>query len=87
MASKKDNGPLSQQQIARLAAAISRDNMESIAEGYMDITPETVKNIGSDTSNSEAFSREIIRTWANKNPENQIEVIEFNYSNFIFLFL
>ena len=35
-------GRLTNRQITRLGAAISVDNMESIAEGYMDIDPETV---------------------------------------------
>ena len=65
---------LTQEQIVRLAAAISADAMKSIAEGYMDIEPETVKNIERDTRNSEAFNREIIRYWRNKNPENHVEV-------------
>ena len=41
----EDGGQLTKRQITRLGAAISIDNMESIAEGYMDIYPETVKNI------------------------------------------
>ena len=54
-------------QIVRLAAAISADNMAAIAEGYMDISDETIKNIRRDTSNSEAFNREILKYWINKN--------------------
>ena len=69
-----DSGLLTKRQIVRLAASISSDNMESIAEGYMDISPETVKNIRRDASNSEAFNRDIIRFWANKNPDGQVEV-------------
>ena len=72
--SLEDNGRLTNRQIARLAASISSDNMESIAEGYMDIDTETVKNIRRDASNSEAFNRDIIRFWANKNPDGQVEV-------------
>ena len=58
---------MTNRQIVRLAAAISSDNMESIAEGYMDISPETVKNLRRDASNSEAFNRDVIRDWVNKN--------------------
>ena len=65
---------LTRRQIVRLGAAISADAMESIAEGYMDISPETVKNIRRDASNSEAFIRDIIRYWAYRNQENQVEV-------------
>ena len=65
---------LTRRQIVRLGRAISADNMESIVEGYMDISNETVKNIKRDASNSEAFTRDIIRHWAYRNPENQVEV-------------
>ena len=65
---------LTNRQIVRLAAAISIDNMESIAEGYMDINNETVKNIRRNESDSEAFNRAILRYWANKHTENQVEV-------------
>ena len=68
---------LTNRQIVRLAAAISADNMTSIAEGYMDISPAIVKNIRRDESNSEAFNREIIRYWMNKNPNNQVKVCSF----------
>ena len=78
MASRGDNGCLSPKQIVHLAAAIAADKMELIAEGYMDITNETVKNLRLDTRNSEAFNREIIRTWANMNPGNQVQVMRFN---------
>ena len=65
---------LTNRQIVRLAAAISADKMTSIAEGYMDIDNETVKNIRRNEGDSEAFNREIIRYWMNKNPDNQVEV-------------
>ena len=74
MASKDKKRNLTPRQIVRLASAISTDNMESIAEGYLDISPETVKNIRRDASNSEAFNREIIRYWMYKNPEDQVQV-------------
>ena len=68
----EDSGLLINRQIVRLAASISSDNMESIAEGYMDIDTETVKNTRRDASNSQAFNRDIIRVWANKNPDGQV---------------
>ena len=71
---KGDSGQLTQKQIVRLAAAISADNMESIAEGYLDVTPETVKNIRRDASNAEAFNRDILRHWMYKNPDSQMQV-------------
>ena len=74
MATEVTSGPLTRRQVVRLAAAISADNMESIAEGYMDINDVTIKNIRRDASNSEAFNRDVIRHWANKHPENQAQV-------------
>ena len=65
---------LTQNQIVRLATAISADNMAAIAEGYMDISPEIVKNTRRDANNSETFIRDIIRHWAYRNPENQLQV-------------
>ena len=70
---------LTNRQIVRLARAISADNMESIAEGYLDISPETVKNLRRDTSYAEAFNRDVIRQWMYKNPEHQMEVCFFYF--------
>ena len=68
-------GRLTNRQIARLGAAISADNMESIAEGYMNIEPETVKNIWRENQGKAgAFNRAVIRYWANKNPVDQVQV-------------
>ena len=73
MATGEDLGQLTRRQIVRLAAAISADSMEPIVEGYMGISRETVKNIRRDEPNSEAFNRETIHHWANKNSgPNQI---------------
>ena len=63
--------------IVELAAAIAAKDMKTIAEGYMDIASETVKNkLYENLGDTEAFNCEIIRLWANKNsgPE-QIKVI------------
>ena len=74
MATYEDKSQLTRRQIVRLASAISADNMESVAEGYLAIDHETIKNIRRDASNSEAFNRDIIRYWSNKNPDNQAQV-------------
>ena len=53
---------LTHRQIVRLATAISDHNMAAIAEGYMDISDETIKNVKYENKgNPEAFNREIIR--------------------------
>ena len=79
MASNTD-GSLTNNQIVRLARAISSRDMESIALGYLDIEDPTIKNMKRDTDNAEAFNREIIRHWMHKNPEpNQVQVERFNF--------
>ena len=80
MATGGKSEKLTNRQIVRLAAAISIDNMTSIAEGYMDIDNETIKNIRCNEGDSEAFNRAILWYWANKHPENQIQVgcLHFN---------
>ena len=45
MATDGNTGQLMRRQIVRLAASVAADNMESIAEGYLDMDNETVKNI------------------------------------------
>ena len=76
MATGVNDGQLTNRQLVRLAASISGDNMESIAEGYLDISPETIKNLKAvNRHNSEAFNREILRTWISKNSENPRQVI------------
>ena len=68
-------GRVTQKQIVHLGAAISINDMEPIAEGYMDIEPETVKNLRDENrGKAEAFNRAIIRYWINKHPENQVKV-------------
>ena len=75
MASAEESGHLTRKQMVRLGAAVSADDMESIAEGYMDIDDATIRNIRRDASNSEAFNRDVIRYWANKNSgPNQVKV-------------
>ena len=68
---------LTGEHITKLPAAIAAKDMKTIAEGYMDIAPETVQNIEQDKrGDAEAFNREIIRHWANKNSSPQeIKVI------------
>ena len=69
-------GHVTRKQIVRLAAAISADNMATIAEGYMDIDDATIKNLQYENKGqAQAFNREILRYWANKNSgPTQIQV-------------
>ena len=82
MASGAASEQLTRKQIVRLAAAISADHMESVAEGYMDIDSDTIKNIRRDASNSEAFNRDVIRHWMYKNPSHQSMVLLSNHTYF-----
>ena len=60
--------------IVQLATAIPVDVMEKIALGHFGLSHAVVKNIRSDVRNAQAMSREILRTWAYRNPDNQIKV-------------
>ena len=80
MATSCKEGCLTKRQIVRLAAAISADNMAAIAEGYMDISNETVKNKRSEKrDNAEAFNRELIRYWVNTN--SGIDHVQVSYAS------
>ena len=76
MASDKSEGQVTPKQIVHLAAVISVQKMAAIAEGYMDISDETIKNIKFENKDdAEAVNREIIKYWLNKNSGgNQILV-------------
>ena len=75
MATCGNDNRLSNKQIQRLGAAISQPNMESIALGFFDIDYEIIMSArafrGGDT---QAFNRDMIVRWANRNPANQVEV-------------
>ena len=76
MAAKRESNQLTQKQIIRLAAAVSTDDMAAIAEGYMDIADALIKNLQYDNrDDAQGFNRGIIRHWANKHRENQVQVI------------
>ena len=75
MATEQTSVQLMGEQVVSLAAAIPINEMRAIAEGYMGFSAESVKNLLDDNKGqAEAFNREVIRKWANKNPENQIQV-------------
>ena len=69
-------GQLTNDQKVRLARAMSIRNMESIALGYLGFEEETIKNRKYENKdNAEAFNRDVINTWLNKNSGiNQCEV-------------
>ena len=61
--------------MVQLAEAISMDVMEKIALGRLGISSPVLRNIKNDERNAQAVSREILRTWAYKNPDNQLKVL------------
>ena len=76
MASISDNkGNLTNHQCVRLGQVISCSNMESIALGYMNIDEEKIKHIREvRLHNPEGFVRDLIKDWACRNPDNQMQV-------------
>ena len=71
------NLQLTDEKIAVLATAISVENMTSIAEGYMNISDETIKNLEYENrGKAQAFNREVLKLWRNKNSaSDQVKVI------------
>ena len=66
---------LTEAMIVQLATAISVDVMEKIALGRFNISYAALRNIKSnERGNAQAVSREILRTWSYKNPDNQLKV-------------
>ena len=69
------NVPQTNRQIQQLGATISQPNMESIAMGFLNIDDDTISSFRVKRGdNTEAFNRDIIIYWANKNPRNQVKV-------------
>ena len=76
-AGEGDSDQLSPRQIVRLAAAIPANNMAAIAEGYMDIDDAIIKNLQYENKDdAQAFNRDIIKCWAFKTRDNQVQVIK-----------
>ena len=66
---------LTPRQIVCMAATISADDMETIAEGYMDINHQIVSDLRSSVRHSELeFNRRILRLWIEKTQNRQKQV-------------
>ena len=75
MITKHPSDQLIPRQIIRIAAAIKVNNMAAIAEGYLDIDDETIKNKKYENKDdTHAFNREMLKVWLCKNPHNQVKV-------------
>ncbi len=70
MAAAGEPGPgrLTPRHVGRLAHAMSRANLESLAAGYLGVTPETLESLrDKHRENVEGFNREVLHNWANMN--------------------
>ena len=68
-------GRLTEKQIIQLADEISVTEMTKIAIKYLNLKKGVIGNIKVNNSgDAEAQSREMLRKWANMNPENQVKV-------------
>ena len=77
MAAGEASTELSQRQIARLSSRISVCDVETLAEGYMGMTAETLRDLRvrhDIETNGASYNREIFRCWAKENPGDQIKV-------------
>ncbi len=71
------DGRLTDKHIAFLAAVISNESLESVAQRYLGIQSETIGNLHTKHRGKvEAINRAILEKWRNKNPgPNQVQVI------------
>ena len=64
---QQDDGRISNSQYIALADKISASNMDSIAQGYLDIDPDVISSIKHENLNKVIPSNSaILRRWANK---------------------
>ena len=70
------HGQLSGSQIVCLGKEISIHAMEAFAEGYLEISDATIKNLREQNKNDmEAVNRQLIKNWVNRNSgPNQVKV-------------
>ena len=74
-------GDLTDGRIERLAPIIASRHMESVAEGHMNISFETITDLkDKHATDAKAFNRQIIRQWAQENPGvDQVQVCIVKY--------
>ena len=67
--------------ITRLAADISINDMVTVAESYMKMSPEKIKNLRDENRGSaEAVNREILRTWIYRFPGPHHRLVSANHT-------
>ena len=70
----EESGPLTDEQIAKLAQAVDSHTMKTIALIYLGLDDAFLRTLEERESSPETFKRHILHTWAHKNPEDQIQV-------------
>ena len=69
------SGNLTDYHRVRLGQVIACSHMESIALGYLNIDEEKIRNLkAARRDDTEGFVRDLIKEWAYRNPDNQIQV-------------
>ena len=80
---EQPSGNLTPRQVVRLAAATSAEDLTIIAESYMDIKSQTAKSMQVDNKDDiDAFKREVLEYWRDKNPDDQVQVNIIILQNF-----
>ena len=76
MAARENDNKLTNYQLVGLGRSITKQNMKSIALGYLDLDKETIKNIESENQNDvESFNRDVIEKWQYKDSDtDQVKV-------------
>ena len=75
MATGTESKLLTDAYLARLATKIRSREMEKVALAYLGIDKETIKTVlYSYREDSDAFNRDMLARWMNKNPENSRQV-------------
>ena len=66
MATKSKENALTNNQLVRLGRSIAKQDMKSIALGYLDLDKETIRNIESENRDDpESFNRDVIGKFQN----------------------
>ena len=68
------DGQVTNEQIVALANVIPVQTMVEIAEAHFGLEDGVIKNKEKDFPNAEAQSREMLKIWLYKNPDNQVQV-------------
>ena len=75
MATEQKGEILTNRQIMMVAAEISVPNMKILAQEYMGLEEGVIDELAAENiEDKETFKRAVIKTWANMNSDQQVEV-------------